>query len=167
MTAPRGPRPKLTLTTPRQAAISAMSGAVLCVVLLIGLDLFSAFPPVVPWTVPGVLVVMAVAAWIFARSMPRRREERSISSGEAVAVLFIAKSMVMTGAVLAGGHAVYVGRFIESLFAEQPAARVVQGSATIIASLLLALAGYTLEKACMISVDDDSDEGGTQAGNPA
>ncbi len=167
MTPPSGPRPKLTLTTPRQVAISAVAGALVCVVLLIVLDLFSAFPPVVPWTVPGVLVVMAVAAWIFARSMPRRREERSISSGEAVAVLLVAKSMVMTGAVLAGGHAVYVGRFVSSLFAEQPTARVLQGSVTIIASLLLAMAGYALEKACLISVDDDSDEGGSQASNPA
>lgn len=167
MTAPEGPRPKMTLTTPRQVAISAVAGAIFCVALLVVLDLLSAFPPVVPWTVPGVLVVMALAAWIFAKSMPRRREERSISSGEAVAVLLVAKSMVMTGAVLAGGHAVYVGRFVGALFAEQPAARVLQGSVTIVASLLLAYAGYTLEKACMVSVDDDSDEGGSQASNPA
>ncbi len=167
MNQPGAPRPKLTLTTPRQVGISAVAGALVCAVLLVVLDLFNAFPPVVPWTVPGVLVVMAVAAWVFARSMPGRREERSISSGEAVAVLLVAKSMVMTGAVLAGGHAVYVGRFVGALFAEQPAARVYQGSATIIASLFLAFAGYALEKACMVSVDDDSDEGGTQAGSPA
>lgn len=157
----------MTLTTPRQVGISAVAGAVFCVVLLLVLDLLNAFPPVVPWTVPGVLAVMAVAAWVFARSMPTRLEERTISSGEAVAVLLVAKSMVMTGAVLAGGHAVYVGRFVEALSAEQPAARVLQGSATIIASLLLAFAGYALEKACIVSGDDDSDEGGTQAGNPA
>ena len=157
----------MTLTTPRQVGISAVAGAIVCVVLLLVFNVFNAFLPVVPWTVPGVLVVMAVAAWIFARSMPRRREERSISSGEAVAVLLVAKSIVMTGAVLAGGHAVYVGWFVEALFAEQPTARVLQGSATIIASLLLAFAGYALEKACMVSVDDDSDEGGNQVGNPA
>lgn len=161
------PRPKLTLTTPRQVGISAVAGAIVCVVLLLVLDVFNAFPPVVPWTVPGVLVVMAVAAWSLARSMPRRREERSISSGEAVAVLLVAKSIVMTGAVLAGGHAVYVGRFVGALFAEQPTARVLQGSTTIIASLLLAVAGYALEKACMVSVDDGSDGGGNQVGNPA
>ncbi len=168
MRQPGAPRPKLTLTTPRQVGISAVAGAVFCVVLLLILDLLSSFPPVVPWTVPLVLVVMAAAAWIFARSMPSRREERTISSGEAVGVLLVAKSMVMTGAVLAGGHAVYVGRFVGALSAEQPAARVLHGSATIIASLLLAIAGYALEKACMVSVDDDdSDEGGNQLGTPA
>lgn len=139
----------------------------MCVLLLLVLDLFNSFPPVVPWTVPGVLGLMAVAAWIFARSIPSRREERSLSSGEAVAVLLVAKSMVMTGAVLAGGHAVYVGRFVDALWAEQPAARVLNGSVTIVASLLLAFAGYTLEKACVVSVDDDSDEGGNRVGNPA
>ncbi len=164
---PGAPRRKMTLTTPVQVAISAVSGAVFCVVLFLVLDLVNAFPPVVPWTVPGVLVVMAVAAWVFARSVPRRLEERSLSSGEAVAVLLVAKSMVMTGAVLAGGHAVYVGRFVGALAAEQPAARVLHGSATILASLLLAVAGWTLEKACIVSVDDDSDESGTPAGNPA
>lgn len=157
----------MTLTTPRQVGISAVAGAVFCVLLLLLLDLLSTFPPVVPWTVPGVLVVMALAAWLLARSLPGRREERSISSGEAVAVLLVAKSTVMTGAVLAGGHAVYVGRFVGVLFAEQPAARVLQGSATIVASLLMAFAGYALEKACLVSVDDDSDGGGTQAGTPA
>ena len=164
---PGAPRRKMTLTTPVQVAISAVSGAVFCVVLFLVLDLVNAFPPVVPWTVPGVLVVMAVAAWVFARSVPRRLEERSLSSAEAVAVLLVAKSMVMTGAVLAGGHAVYVGRFVGALAAEQPAARVLHGSATILASLLLAVAGWTLEKACIVSVDDDSDESGTPAGNPA
>ncbi len=144
-----------------------MAGAVFCVILLFVLDLLNVFPPVVPWTLPLVLVIMAVAAWVFARSLPKRREEKTISAGEAVAVLLIAKSMVMTGAVLAGGHAVYVGRFVGALFAEQPSARVLQGSATILSSLLLAVAGYALEKACMVSLDDDSDEGGTREGSPA
>lgn len=157
----------MTLTTPRQIGISAVAGAVFCVLLLLMLDLANAFPPVVPWTVPGVLAAMGVAALIFARSIPRRLEERTLSSGEAVAVLLVAKSMVMTGAVLAGGHAVYVGRFVGALSAEQPAARVLHGGVTILASLFLAFAGWTLEKACIVSVDDDADEGGSAAGNPA
>lgn len=157
----------MTLTTPLQVAISAVSGAVFCVLLFLGLDLANVFPPVVPWTVPSVLLLMAVAAFSFARSIPARRERRSLSAGEAVGILLVAKSMVMTGAVLAGGHAVYVGRFVGSMAAEQPAARVVQGSVTIVASLALAFGGWTLEKACVVSGDDDSDEKGDQAETPA
>lgn len=157
----------MSLTTSRQIGVAAMAGAVFCVLLLLLLDLVNAFPPVVPWTVPGVLTVLGVAALIFARSIPRRLEDRSLSSGEAVGVLLAAKSMVMTGAVLAGGHAVYVGRFVGAISAEQPAARVLHGGTTILAALFLAFAGWTLEKACIVSVDDDADEGGSAAGNPA
>ena len=99
--------------------------------------------------------------------LPARLEDGSLSSLEAVRALIVAKSMVITGAVLAGGHAVYVGRFIGALAAEQPAARALHGAGTIVAALLLSLAGWILEKACMVSVDDDSDEGGAPAGDPA
>ena len=161
------PRRKLALTTPAQVAISALSGAVFSGLLLTVFDLTNTFAPVVPWSVPAVLLVMAVGAWVYARGLPDRLEEQTLSSIEAVRALMVAKSMVMTGAVLAGGHAVYVGRHLGALTAAQPAARALHGSVTIVASLLLAAAGWALEKACIISVDDDSDEGGTPAGDPA
>lgn len=144
-----------------------MAGAAVAGLLLAAFDLTNTFPPVVPWSVPAVLAVMAVGAWIYARALPPRIENQTLSSLEAVRAVIVAKSMVMTGAILAGGHAVYVGRFIGSLTAEQPASRAIHGGATIIAGLLLALAGWTLEKACIISIDDDSDEGGSAAGEPA
>ncbi len=157
----------MTLTSTRQVALSALSGAVFAGLLLGVFDLTNSFAPVVPWSVPAVLFVMAVGAWVYAGGLPARLEDRTLSSLEAVRALMVAKSMVMTGAVLAGGHAVYVGRFIGALAAEQPAARVVHGVGTIVASLLFAFAGWTLEKACIVSVDDDSDEGGAPAADPA
>lgn len=157
----------MTLTTPRQVAISALAGAGFAALLLAFFDLTNSFPPVVPWSVPAVLAVMAVGAWVYARALPHRIENNTLTSLEAVRALIVAKSMVMTGAVLAGGHAVYVGRFIGTLMAAQPAARALHGAGTIVASLLLALAGWALEKSCIVSVDDDSDEGGAAAGDPA
>lgn len=157
----------MTLTTPRQIAVSAMAGAAFSGLALTLFDLTNTFPPVVPWSVPAVLTVMAVGAWVYARGLPTRIENHTLTSLEAVRALVVAKSMVMTGAVLAGGHAVYVGRFLGALSADQPAARALHGAGTIVASLLLALAGWTLEKACIVSVDDDSDEGGATAGDPA
>lgn len=157
----------MALTTPKQMAISALAGALFSGFLLSVFDLTNSFAPVVPWSVPGVLLVMAVGAWVYAHALPARIEDGTLSSLEAVRALMVAKSMVMTGAVLAGGHAVYVGRFLGALAAEQPAARALHGAGTILASLLLALAGWTLEKACMVSVDDDADDGGSPAGDPA
>ncbi len=155
------------LTTPKQVAVSALAGAFFSGLLLALFDVTNSFAPVVPWSVPAVLLVMAVGAWVYARGLPTRIEERTLPSLEAVRALMVAKSMVMTGAVLAGGHAVYVGRFLGALSAEQPAARALHGAGTIVASLLLAFAGWTLEKACIVSVDDDSDDHGTPAGDPA
>lgn len=167
MNQPGVPRKKLALTTTRQVVLSAVAGAGLAALLLTIFDLTNTFPPVVPWSVPAVLLVMAVGAFVYARGVPTRLENRTLSALEAVRALIIAKSMVMTGAVLAGGHAAYVGRFLGALTGEQPLARALNGAGAILTALLLAFAGWTLEKACIISVDDDSDEGGARTGDPA
>lgn len=156
-------RPKLGLTSIRQTMAAALAGAILGFFIVGGFDLADAFPPVVPWTVPGILVIMAAGGWIYARSLPKRIEDGKVSGIEGVRALIIGKSMVMTGAVLAGGHAVYVGRYIRHMEAAQPAQRVYLGVATILAALLLALAGFALEKACIVKVDDDDNgEGGAE-----
>lgn len=137
--------------------VAALAGAVIGFFIVGGFDLSGEFPPVVPWSVPGILIIMATGAWIYARSLPKRIEENKVSGIEGVRALIIGKSMVMTGAVLAGGHAVYVGRYIRQIAASQPAQRVYLGAATILAALLLALAGFTLENACIVKVEDDDD----------
>lgn len=157
------PRPKLGITTTRQMVTAALSGAVVGYFVITAFDLTGNFPPVVPWTVPALLLVMAIGAWIYSRSLPRRIEEGELSGIEGVRALIVAKSMVMTGAVLAGGHAVYVGRWVGNMEASQPAQRVYMGVATIIASLVLAYAGYVLEKACIVKIDDDGEGGGAEA----
>lgn len=157
------PRPKLGLTTVRQTLVAALAGAVVGFFIVGGFDLAGQFPPVVPWSVPAILVIMAGGAWLYARSLPKRIEEGKVSGIEGVRALVIGKSMVMTGAVLAGGHAVYVGRYIRHLDAAQPAQRVYLGAATILASLLLALAGFALEKACIVKVDSEGDGKGGEA----
>lgn len=168
---PEPPRPKLGLTTFRQVLVAALSGALLAAFLLSIYDLLEGFPPVVPWTVPAILVVMAVAAWIYSRGLSRRVAERSVSGVEAVRALAIAKSAIMAGAVLAGMHAVYVGRWIGQLDAVQPAQRVLLGSVTLVTAILFTGAGHLLEKACVTPDDEDEDEdpgeGQGQAGRHA
>lgn len=154
---PEPPRPKLGLTTFRQVLVAALAGALLAAFLLSIYDLFEGFPPVVPWTVPAILVVMAVAAWIYSRGLSRRVADRTVSGLEAVRALAIAKSAIMAGAILAGMHAVYVGRWIGQLDASQPAQRVVLGSVTLVSAILFTGSGHLLEKAC-IAPDDDDDE---------
>lgn len=152
------PRPKLGLTTPRQAVISVLSGAIVAGLLILGFEAAGAFPPVVPWSVPILLVVLAAAVAFYSRALPKRIEERRLSAQEGVAALAVGKSMIMTGALFAGGHIVYVMRYISQFDAPLPSARVIQGAATIVAALLLAGAGALLERACVVGNDDDDDE---------
>lgn len=148
---------KLGLTTVRQAVISVLAGAVLCWLVLLAFEAAKSFPPVVPWTVPGTLLLLAVAVAIYARRMPKRINERRISSQESFAALSTGKAMVMTGAAFAGAHVVYVMRYLQLFDAPLPSQRVIIGAATIVASLVLAAAGGMLERACVVGDDDDDD----------
>lgn len=159
-------RQKLGPTTPRQAAIAAGVGAVLGFFLISLFDLVQGYAPVVPWSLPGIVLLLAVGVWIYARYFPKRLEEGRVSSEEGFGAIVVAKSVIMTGAVLAGGHAVYVAWYLPQLGAPQPLTRVIVGSTTIIVSLLLAWAGYILERACTVdtgSSEDDEGEGAPQS----
>lgn len=146
------------LTTFRQVLAAAMAGAVVGFFLLSIFDLLELFPPVVPWSVPAVVAVMGVGCWIYSWGLSRRINEREVPGIEAVRALVVAKSAVMTGAVLAGMHAVYIARWVGNMQAQAPASRVLLGAITVITSLFLAWAGNRLEKAC-VSPDGDPHDG--------
>ncbi|MHA6525891.1 DUF3180 domain-containing protein [Tessaracoccus sp. G1721] len=150
--------PRLGLTTARQAVVSVLAGAVVCALILLAFGAAGSFPPVVPWSVPILMFVLAVGVAVYARILPRRIEQHRVEPPESVAALAIGKSMIMTGAVLAGAHVVYVVRYLQLFDAPLPSARVIQGAATIVASLLLAGAGALLERACVVHDDDGDDE---------
>lgn len=159
-------RPKLGLTTGRQAVIAVAAGALLCLIGLATLDALGQFPPVVPWSVAIVLTVLAISVVIYARSLSQRINERKVSPQESLAALSVGKSMLMTGASFAGAHVVYVMRFLQQIDAPLPSARVIQGIGAVIAALLLAGAGALLERACVVKGDDDDDQGGNETGEP-
>lgn len=162
--------PKLGLTTAKQAVVSVLAGAAIAWLIMLGFDAFGAFAPVVPWSVPIVLVVLAVGIAVYARALPKRLEEHKVSSQEAFGALVTGKTMLFSGAVLAGGHVVYIMYFITKMSAPLPSARVIQGGATIVAALLLSAAGAMLERACVVKDDDDDKRKGTgespAAGHP-
>lgn len=151
-------RQKLGLTTARQAVISVFAGAVICWLLLLVFQAAGAFPPVVPLSLPITLGVLAVGIAIYSRILPKRRRDHRAAPRESFVALGIGKSMVMTGAALAGGHVVYVMRYLQLFDAPLPSQRVILGGVTVVASLLLAGAGFLLERACVVSDDEDDDE---------
>lgn len=133
--------------------------------LISAFDLLQGYAQVVPWSLPGIVLLLAIGVWTYARFFPKRLEEGRVSSEEGFAAIVVAKSVIMTGAVLAGGHAVYVAWYLPQLGAPQPLTRVIVGSTTILVSLLLAWAGSALERACTVdtgSPDDEEGEGAAQ-----
>ena len=74
-------------------------------------DLANAFLPVTPWSLPVLLTFLAIVAIVYARTLPKRLEQRRVPALEAVRAIVMAKSLIATGALLAGGHVIYVGRF--------------------------------------------------------
>jgi hypothetical protein len=148
---------KLSLTTPRQTVISVVAGALVSWLLLSAYDALAEFPPVVPWSVPIVLGLLGVLGILYAAFLPKRREEHRLGAQEAFIALVTGKSFIITGAVVAGAHAVYVMKYLPMIAAASPMQRVVQGSGTILAGLLLALAGSLIEKHLVIK--DPPDEG--------
>ncbi|MBK7822597.1 MAG: DUF3180 family protein [Tessaracoccus sp.] len=159
-------RPKLGLTTARQAVVAVLAGAAVSGMILLGFETVGGFPPVVPWSVPILLVLLAAAVVVYRRSLPKRRKEHKLGPQEGLAAVAIAKAMIVTGAVLAGGHVVYVMRYITRFDAPLPSARVIQGAATIVAALLLAGAGALLERACVVHDGDDDDDTPGGPGEP-
>ncbi|HMR50752.1 MAG TPA: DUF3180 domain-containing protein [Arachnia sp.] len=153
--------PKLGLTTGRQTVTAVLSGAVVGYLVVSLFEMTGGFPPIVPWSVPIVVFVLSVAGFVYAKTLPKRLDGKRVSSREALAALVSAKAMIMTGAILAGGHVVYVMRYIQMMHAPSPSARVVHGSVTIVASLILAGVGAVLERACVVpeGPDDDDEDG--------
>lgn len=150
---------KLSLTTPVQTVVSVLAGAVLTFVGLQLHDAFNAFPPVVPWTLPALLVVLGIAGFVYGWRIPSRLERRTLRRSEAFVAVVAGKAMVITGAALAGAHVVYVLRYLDSLQAETPLQRVLFGSGTILASLFVAGAGSFIEHRLVIKGPPDDEEG--------
>lgn len=148
-------RPKLGFTSARQAVISVLAGALVCWLLLLAFEATGNYPPVVPWTLPITIGLLALVVAIYSRMLPKRREEHRASPQESFAALGVGKAMAMTGAVLAGGLVVYVMRYLQLFDAPLPSQRVIHGTVTLVASLLLAGAGLLLERACVVKDDDD------------
>ena len=135
-----------------------LAGAVVSWLMLLAFDAAGTFPPVVPVSLPITIALLAIAVAIYSRMLPKRREQRKATAQESFVALSVGKAMVMTGAAVAGGHVVYVMRYLQLFDAPLPSQRVVLGAVTILVSLLLTGAGLLLERACVIKDHDDEDE---------
>lgn len=152
---PTGPQGNLTLTTPVQAVVAALAGAVAGYFIIGTLRWFDSPVPVTPWSLPVVFVALAIASFVYARRLRIQVAEAraDVTPDFGVLALVLGKTLLMTGAVMAGGHALYVGVYLGQWDAPLPRQRTIHGLVVLGCSLLCAWAGYVLERACLVSRD--------------
>ena len=73
----------------------------------------------------------------------------------AVTALVLGKTMVLTGALLAGGHLTYVLTQVGAWAIPLPRQRVVWGLVAVAAASVFAWAGWVLEKSCWRPPSED------------
>ncbi|MGO4956717.1 DUF3180 domain-containing protein [Luteococcus sp. Sow4_B9] len=169
---PEDPQPgDLQPTTNRQITTSVLAGMVVGWFVVGTIQALGNAVPVVPWSLPLVLGALGIAALAYAEVL-RRQVERTradISPEAGVRALVLGKTMLMTGAIMAGGHLVYVLANLGSWEIPAPRMRVVRGLWTIAASAIFGWAGHRLERACLVPGDDvdpdDPDPGAPDAGS--
>ena len=161
---PRGPEPPPTHLRPtswRTVLVGVVVGAVAGYVVVSGIQLAGDTVPITPWSLSGMLATFAVGGWVYSRHLARRlRDQRgSITPEEGVRALVLGKVMVLGGAVLAGWHVAYVLRYLARLGVPAPQERVIHGAVTVVFSAAFALAGWLLERACIVPPGDDDESG--------
>lgn len=159
---PGGPEPQEPHLRPsswRVVLAGVLVGVVAGYVVVSAIPLSGSTVPITPWSLPGMLATLAVGGWFYSRSLARRlRDQRgSITPEEGVRALVLGKVMVLGGAVLAGWHIAYVLKYIGRVGVPAPQERVVHGAVTIVVSALFALAGWLLERACIVPPGNDGE----------
>lgn len=122
-------------------------------------DLLEQPLPVTPWTMSAMLAALGVGAAVYAHQLrgqvadPARRP----STEQAVGSWVVARTMVVVGLLLAGGHLAYA--LSQSLHLDIALARrrAVFALVAVAASAVFVLGGWLLERACRVPPDGSPD----------
>lgn len=134
--------------------VSVLSGAVLAYLVIQAIRIAGGTTPLVPWSLPIMLGIISGVAFFYTRAFRNRLEQHRVTPDEGVRALVLGKSMLMTGAVLAGGHLVYVLVWIGQTDILGPRQRVIHGAVTLLAAIVFAVVGGWLERNCVVDIND-------------
>jgi hypothetical protein len=113
-------------------------------------------PPTVGWLPAVVLLFVAAVvgsiAWSTRRLLRRRRD--LLEPHHAVNRLVLAKSCVLTGALVAGGYFGYALSWLGLTDAELARERVLHAVAAGVGGILLVVTALLLERTCLVGKDD-------------
>ena len=117
--------------------------------------------PILPWSLPVVILVVAVATWGYARAFRAKvvDPKREVEANQGLVSLALGKAITLSGAALVGACIVYVLTYVWHLNIPYPRQRTIVGAVTAITCAVMAWAGWFLENACKVSKGpEDPDE---------
>lgn len=162
----------MTPTSVRLLVLTALVGVVVGTVGAAVWKVITDAPPVVPWTAPLVLGVLAagfaLAAVTLRPRIQRREGHRPLDPFVAARTAVLAVASSRAGAAVAGvylGYAVYLVADVEHSVGDNPFRRR-QLIATLVAALAgaaLSAAALWLERSCRVKDGDDDEGGGAPA----
>lgn len=154
-------------TRGRTLALAALVGGAAGWLLFAIPEALGADLPVLPYAAGLVIGLVAAIVGGFAftthRTIQTRRE--FVEPSRAVALLALGKTALLGGVGLAAGYAAAAAYFWPRVEAELPRERIVSAIIAAVAALVLASAGYFLERACRIPRPPDDDTSATPPGN--
>lgn len=154
------PTGSVTLTPLRALAVAALFGALGAWLVVIIADALDKTPPIVPWTTPIAVILVAALVGMLAYSTRQRLHVRHqrMDPQRAVAFLVLGKASALAGAVVAGGYLAYALLFITRIEADTPRERVIRSAVSALAGVGLSISGLLLERACRVPRDPDADQ---------
>lgn len=161
------PRPTIGRTTGTVLAVAAMFGAFASWILVQTIGALGETVPRVPESAVVLLGLLAgavgVVAWRTHQHVQVRRDR--IASSVAVNLLVVGKTALLAGAAIAGAYAMLALLFLPHLDAALARERVLNSGLAFVAAIALAVAGWFLERACIVPNDPDGDSPATPQGD--
>lgn len=166
MTQPQ-PDSSIHLTPRRALLVAALFGGLAGWIVVVSANALHMVPPVVPWTAPLALVLIAALVGVLAYTTRQRiqiRHER-MEPHRAVAFLVLGKASALAGALVAGGYLGFALSFVARMDAAGPRERVIRSAVALGVGIGLCVAGLLLERACKVPSGDEDDDGEADTGN--
>lgn len=157
---PDRPTPTVRPTRPVTILVAALTGAMLGWMSFTVMEALGWTLPQLPLVIPLAISLLAVVIGWQARRVHRQiQRDRKLPTPElALRWLALGKASLLAGIGLAGGYLAVASYFWARRDAALPAERVTNSLIAVVAALLLAAAGFWLERACRIPKDDSEDQ---------
>lgn len=152
------PRPGSVRPTSRRLMVAiAVLGTAIGWTLVVAIEASGGVAPTVSWLTPIAWGFLAALLFVAARNTHQRiqvRRER-VEASRAVFLLLLGKASAFVGALCTGLYTGFALSFLDAMSASGPRNRVIVAGVAAVISVLVAVAGLLLERACRIPEEPD------------